>query len=155
MKPTIIRPLWVTILFALLGTVHCADSTPTVTISSLEATIVGLGGDIGQFPGVPFAKPPVKDLRFKPPVPLTEPYGLYNATENKDICPQFIGSTEDGNSLVPDFLSKLINSPLFQKPVLSTSENYLYLNIHHPKSIQQEDKLPILFYIYNKGFQLR
>ncbi|KAJ5597988.1 hypothetical protein N7537_008072 [Penicillium hordei] len=131
-----------------------ASSTPTVTISSPQATIIGLGGQVEEFPGVPFAKPPVKDLRFKPPVPLTEPYGVYKATENKDICPQFIASTADGNSLLPKFLASVINSPIFQQPILSASEDCLYLNIHRPAGTKRGDNLPILFYIYGGGFQL-
>ncbi|KAF9888255.1 hypothetical protein FE257_008824 [Aspergillus nanangensis] len=138
----------------ILSQVQASPSTPTVTISSPEATLVGIGGDVEQFPGIPFAKPPIKDLRFKPPVALTQPYGVYNATENKDICPQFIGSSTDGNSLIPDFLSDLINSPLFQKPVLSASEDCLYLNLHRPVGTKEGDKLPVLFYIYGGGFQL-
>ncbi|KAL2782740.1 Alpha/Beta hydrolase protein [Aspergillus pseudodeflectus] len=139
---------------ALLPLACGAASTPTVTIASPAATIVGLAGDVEQFPGIPYAKPPVGNLRFKPPVPLTEPYGMYEATENKNICPQFVGSTTDGNSLIPEFLTTLLNSPLFQKPVFAASEDCLYLNIHRPAGIKEGDDLPILFFIHGGGFQL-
>ncbi|KAI7969248.1 hypothetical protein EIK77_000942 [Talaromyces pinophilus] len=136
------------------GTVTATATAPTVPIASPVATIVGLAGDVEQFPGIPFAKPPVGNLRFKPPVPLTEPYGVYEATENKNICPQFIASTTDGNSLLPEFLATLINSPIFQKPVVDASEDCLYLNIHRPAGAKVGDDLPVLFYIYGGGFQL-
>jgi carboxylesterase type B len=128
--------------------------TPTVTIASPTATIFGLPGEVEQFPGIPFAKPPVGNLRFKPPVPLTEPYGVYKATKNRNICPQFIASTTDGNSLLPKFIATLINSPIFQKPILAASEDCLYLNIHRPAGTQEGDDLPVLFWIYGGGFQL-
>lgn len=146
-------PLGATIL-ALLPLAHGASPAPTVTIASPAATIIGLAGETEQFPGIPFAKPPVGNLRFKPPVPLTEPYGAYKATKNKNICPQFIASTTDGNSLLPQFFATLINSPIFQKPVLAASEDCLYLNIHRPVGAKEGDDLPVLFYIYGGGFQL-
>ncbi|KAL2820702.1 Alpha/Beta hydrolase protein [Aspergillus granulosus] len=146
-------PLGATIL-ALFPLTRGATPAPTVTIASPAATIIGLPGEVEQFPGVPFAKPPVGNLRFKPPVPLTEPYGVYEATENKDICPQFIASTTDGNSLLPRFFATLINSPIFQRPVLAASEDCLYLNIHRPAGAKEGDDLPVLFYIYGGGFQL-
>ncbi|KAL2828808.1 Alpha/Beta hydrolase protein [Aspergillus pseudoustus] len=140
--------------FAILPLAQGAAPSPTVTIPSPSATIVGLPGEVEQFPGIPFAKPPVGNLRFKPPVPLTEPYGVYEATENKNICPQFIASTTDGNSLLPQFLATLINSPIFQKPVLAASEDCLYLNVHRPADTKEGDDLPVLVYIYGGGFQL-
>ncbi|KAL2848980.1 Alpha/Beta hydrolase protein [Aspergillus pseudodeflectus] len=144
----------VTAFLMLLPAALGASSTPTVTISSPQATIIGLGGQVEEFPGVPFAKPPVKDLRFKPPVPITKPYGVYKATENKDICPQFIGSTTDGYSLLPKALASLFNAPFFQQSILSASEDCLYLNVHRPAGTKRGDNLPVLFYIYGGGFQL-
>jgi carboxylesterase type B len=149
----IYMPLAATIL-ALLPMAYSAAPSPTVTITSPAATIIGLAGEVEQFPGVPFAKPPIGNLRFKPPVPLTEPYGVYKATENKNICPQFIASSTDGNSLLPKFLATLINSPIFQEPVLAASEDCLYLNIHRPAGAKEGDDLPVLVYIYGGGFQL-
>lgn len=143
-----------TILFVLLPLAYGASSRPTVTIASPAATIIGLAGEVEEFPGIPFAQPPVGNRRFKPPAPLTAPYGVYEATKNKDICPQFIASTTDENSLLPEFLATLINSPIFQKPVLSASEDCLYLNIHRPTGTTEGDDLPVLFYIYGGGFQL-
>ncbi|KAJ0419750.1 Alpha/Beta hydrolase protein [Aspergillus carlsbadensis] len=144
----------VAVILALLPLTPGATPTPTVTIVAPAATIIGLPGEVEQFPGIPFAKPPVGNLRFKPPVPLTQPYGIYKATQNKNICPQFIGSTTDGNSLLPKFLATLINSPIFQKPILAASEDCLYLNIHRPAGTQEGDDLPVLFWIYGGGFQL-
>lgn len=79
-------------LILLLGVLPFAlgVSTPTVTISAPQATIVGLGGDVEQFPGIPFAKPPTGSLRLKPPQALTQPLGRYNATQNGKACPQFV-----------------------------------------------------------------
>jgi carboxylesterase type B len=47
-----------------------------------------------QFLGVPFATPPVGDMRWKSPVPPA-PWGSYNATWYKDVCVQHDASTWD------------------------------------------------------------
>ncbi|PSN38456.1 hypothetical protein C0J52_15620 [Blattella germanica] len=40
------------------------------------------------FLGVPYAKPPVGELRFRAPQPLDPWKGIYNATEDGESCPQ-------------------------------------------------------------------
>ncbi|KIX10062.1 uncharacterized protein Z518_01143 [Rhinocladiella mackenziei CBS 650.93] len=148
-----------TALAAILPAVHTspvarAPDAPTVTISSPQATIVGLGGDVEQFPGIPFAKPPTNRDRLKAPVPLTEPYGVYNATSNKQACPQFVFSTaETEGSLLTNVIADLINSPLLQQ-TLNFGEDCLYLNVHRPAGTQPDDKLPVLFWIFGGGFEV-
>ncbi|KAK2767589.1 hypothetical protein FQN54_003747 [Arachnomyces sp. PD_36] len=128
-------------------------ATPVVTISSPEATIVGLGGDVEEFPGIPFAKPPTDSNRLKPPQALTEPYGLYEATENPKACPQFVFSTELDDAIPTSALGKLLASPLFQT-ALNMGEDCLYLNVHRPAGTTPDSKLPVLFWIYGGGFEL-
>jgi carboxylesterase type B len=130
-----------------------AASTPAVTISYPQATIVGLSGNVEQFPGVPFAKPPTGSLRLKPPQPLTEPYGVYNATSNPPACPQFIFSTVLNDAIPTSELGLLLDTPLFQK-ALDESEDCLYLNIHRPAGTTANSKLPVLFWIFGGGFEI-
>ncbi|PSN30349.1 hypothetical protein C0J52_26165, partial [Blattella germanica] len=40
------------------------------------------------FQGIPFAKPPIGERRFKAAVPTEGWQGIYNATEEKSMCPQ-------------------------------------------------------------------
>ncbi|KAK6495227.1 hypothetical protein TWF481_003253 [Arthrobotrys musiformis] len=128
-------------------------AAPTVTISYPQATIIGKTGDVEIFPGIPFAKPPVGALRFKPPQPLTEPQGTIYATENGKACPQFTFSTAIDDSIPTSALATLVNTPLFQK-TLNFGEDCLVLNIHRPKGTTVNSKLPVLFWIYGGGFQL-
>lgn len=141
------------LLFAALLPLGIAASTPTVTISYPEATIVGLGGKVEQFPGVPFARPPTGPLRLKPPQPITEPYGVYDAVANPPACPQFIFSTVLDDAIPTSGLGLLLNTPLFQKALLQ-SEDCLYLNIHRPAGTTPDSKLPVLFWIFGGGFQI-
>lgn len=59
-----------------------AAPVPTVAIPAPQATIVGLGGAVEEFPGIPFAQKPVGALRLRPPVPLTQPLGTIQAQKN-------------------------------------------------------------------------
>lgn len=127
-------------------------AAPTVTIYSPESTIIGSGGEIEEFRGIPFAKPPVDSLRLRPPEPLSEPLGTVKAVEYGKACPQFFFST-DLENLPGAALGKLLNSPLLQR-TFNIGEDCLSLNIYRPKGTAPDAKLPVLFWIYGGGFEL-
>nr|XP_023020743.1 esterase E4-like [Leptinotarsa decemlineata] len=57
-----------------------------------------LGRVIYSFRGIRYAKPPVNELRFQPPVPVEKWEGIYDATKDGMHCPQprrFGSSSED------------------------------------------------------------
>ncbi|OJD11624.1 hypothetical protein AJ78_07637 [Emergomyces pasteurianus Ep9510] len=125
------------------------DGSPTVTIYSPQATIIGgerLGTDV--FPGIPSAKPPIGPLRLKPPKPLL---GRYETKENAQACPQFFFSTELDDAIPTTPLGKLLNTPMFQQ-ILNAGEDCLHLSIHRPVGTTESDSLPVLFWIYGRGF---
>ena len=66
----------------------------TQTITSTNGTISGLqcdGYDVNSFLSIPYAQPPVGDLRFAAPVPYNKKYsgGALNATSPAPRCIQF------------------------------------------------------------------
>ncbi|CAG0923892.1 unnamed protein product [Notodromas monacha] len=80
------------------------------------------------FLGIPYALPPVGDLRFKPPVPQPGWTGTWNATASRPKCLQY-------DSIVElDVVGQ---------------EDCLYLNVYTPKlpSSPEDAKLPVLVYV--------
>ncbi|XP_022254096.1 venom carboxylesterase-6-like [Limulus polyphemus] len=54
------------------------------------------GKTIYAFKGIPFAKPPVNDLRFKPPEEIQSWFGVRDAKEHEAFCPQVHINSEAG-----------------------------------------------------------
>jgi carboxylesterase type B len=146
------------ILSTILGLCAAAPEifgVPTVTISYPQATIVGLAATnaVEQFPGIPFAKPPVGPLRLKPPQPITKPMGKFLAMKNGNACPQFIFSTVLNDHIPTSEIALLVDTPLFQKAI-GESEDCLVLNVHRPPGTNPGAKLPVLFWIFGGAFEL-
>ncbi|XP_071451495.1 juvenile hormone esterase-like [Hetaerina americana] len=90
------------------------------------------GRTIYAFRGMRYSKPPVGEFRFKPPVPVTDPWGgILNATEDAASCPQ-----------ASDFLSG------------PKSEDCLFLNVYSPKLPDTENNhlYPVIFFIHHGGW---
>jgi para-nitrobenzyl esterase len=95
-----------------------------------------LASGIKAYFGVPFAAPPVRELRWKAPQPVKAWTGVYTANRMQAECPQ---SLRDSN----------INHYFGEEPV---SEDCLYLNIWTAASAKAGAKLPVVVWIYGGGF---
>jgi len=78
-------------LAALLSFSTIASTAPTSgpSVTSSQGTFLGSSlANTDSFKGIPFAQPPVGDLRFAPPVATTENLGVRDATQYGFSCPQ-------------------------------------------------------------------
>ena len=98
-------------------------------------------GDYIEYRGVPYAKAPVGDLRWKAPQEPEVWEGVYEATEFNNRCMQ-----ED--YLAPPFDKDFYSNPEFARVM---SEDCLYLQIWTPKDIGN-GKLPVAFWIHGGAF---
>jgi para-nitrobenzyl esterase len=85
--------------------------------------------------GVPFAAPPVRELRWQPPQPVVPWRSTYHADRFAPQCLQPLRSPAQNHYF----------------GVEASSEDCLYLNIWAP---QRAKKLPVIVWIYGGGFNI-
>lgn len=144
---------------ALLPLAYAAPATlakranPTVIAPLPKATVVGVDAlNVESYKGIPYAKPPINQLRLKPPQPLTADLGTVDGTGQPKACPQFLLSI-DGSSIPSNVLGNILNIPFFQT-VTNAGEDCLTINVQRPSGTKPDAKLPVLFWIFGGGFQL-
>jgi para-nitrobenzyl esterase len=118
-----------------LGTSRASSATapaPTPEVAVTGGAVRGLidpslpGGAI--FKGIPFAQPPVKDLRWREPQPVTPWKGIREAVKPSAACVQPALGT--GRFLKP--IAHLYGVDYDAQPI-SQSEDCLYLNVWSPE----------------------
>lgn len=118
------------VLTALFSASLAAQAVPTVTVDS--GTLIGIDqGDVVSYRGVPYAKPPVGDLRWAPPQKPTPWRGARHATDFALPCAQPTnpdGKTPNGGGVRGE-----------------TSEDCLYLNVTAPADAENA---PVMVWLH-------
>ncbi|EGG04414.1 putative carotenoid ester lipase precursor [Melampsora larici-populina 98AG31] len=135
--------------------VNCTPiSEPVVVLDygSFRGRRSHLHHDIERFFGIPYAEPPVGDRRFTNPIPPLRNYGEHDARKHAPVCPQqSLGG--DTVSKYKDWFNNLNLNPLeFFKPFGSGQEDCLTLDIARPAGLNENSKLPVMYFIYPGGF---
>ena len=119
----------------LAGSAFAADPVNTADVKTangvLEGTVDSAAG-VRAFKGIPYAQPPVGDLRWRAPQPAKDWSGVRRADA---------------------FGPRAMQLPLFSDMVFRSngmSEDCLYLNVWTPTASKQ--RLPVLVYFFGGGF---
>jgi carboxylesterase type B len=112
-----------------VATGAAAQSAPVRIDSGLVQGALGRDSSIDVYRGIPFAAPPVGELRFRPPEPVAPWTGIKDATRAGPVCPQPEGPGTRG---------------------FTVSEDCLNLNIW--TAAKPGEKRPVYVWIYGGGF---
>lgn len=104
-------------------------------VKTVAGPVQGVVADgVEAFKGIPFAAPPVGDLRWRAPQPAAKWSGVKVADQYGHDCMQ----TPFGGDAAP-----LGTAP---------AEDCLVVNVWRPEGVPKDAKLPVLFWIYGGGF---
>jgi len=119
-----------------VGSAAAAGPVAKVDGGSVEGAGPAAGSTVSVFRGIPFAAPPVGDLRWREPQPAVAWSGTRQATEFAPRCMQ----------------QALYSDMMFRSP--APSEDCLYLNVWSPAQLDRvpRGKLPVLIYVHGGGF---
>jgi carboxylesterase type B len=128
--------LEIIIIITIIDSIDSKNNGISVTINDVK--INGRkekidGKEVNVFLGIPYAEPPIGDLRFKKPLPVKKSAQSIDATEWPKPCLQQI-------FLLQNYLNK------------NFSEDCLYLNIWSPITNGKNSVLkPVMFWIHGGG----
>lgn len=120
-----------------------SHKAPTLSVAGEQLQGERLANGVQVFRGVPFAAPPVADLRWRAPQPVKPRLGVSDATKFAPACPQ-----DQGNpNWYRDVATALGSDPKAIQPLTDVSEDCLYLNIWTPKASPAAG-LPVMIWIH-------
>src|SRR5580698_7722548 len=108
-----------------------------LTVKTVEGKVEGKtinDGKVKAFLGLPYAAPPVGDLRWKAPEPAAKWKGKRDASKFGAHCAQ----------------NHVFDDMVFQGP--PPSEDCLFLNVYAPADATNKSKLPVMFWIHGGGY---
>ena len=124
----------VALLFGCLTACSDTSVTPDLMVETREGPVLGKAEDgVKHWLGLPFAAPPVGELRFKAPQPTKRWSELLETTEHRSACVQKSG---------------------FLNPSDETymgSEDCLYLNVYAKESMPAGTQHPVMVWIHGGG----
>jgi para-nitrobenzyl esterase len=123
-------------LCALFGTVVSSHATFAAEITKITSgELKGVKqGSVIAYKGIPFAKPPIGELRWRAPQPVESWQGVRDTSQYGHDCMQLPFPSDA--------------APLGTTP----AEDCLVLNVWKPEKVQDGAKLPVMVWIYGGGF---
>ena len=124
-------------LLAILISISSLAAADPLKVKTQQGKVQGKlinEGEVRAFLGIPYAAPPVGDLRWKAPEPAAKWKGVRDARNYGARCMQ-------GN---------VFEDMVFQDAGMS--EDCLYLNVFTPAGAKAKSKLPVMFWIHGGGY---
>jgi para-nitrobenzyl esterase len=110
-------------------------NTVKLDIGYISGTVAGQPGqEIHIFRGIPYAAPPIVELRWKPPLPAASWSGVRNCTEFSTQAAQYPDPNTAARGKMP------------------SAEDCLYLNVLTPAK-KSTDKLPVMVWLHGGGLR--
>jgi len=136
----LLRPL-IILWAAFLVSCDSATQKPSVEASGTRYLGIEQGSGVQAFLGIPFAEPPVNELRWERPVPIQGSLDEVDATQFKPACMQ----TGSGLAWYHGMMSRVgVDPSLMEGP--EYSEDCLYLNVW--TAGDQSELKPVLVFIH-------
>ncbi|KAI0699628.1 carotenoid ester lipase precursor [Cerioporus squamosus] len=144
--------VFIQLAVALGGAVAARSSSvagPTVTLD--KATVLGTtNGSVTSYIGIPYAQPPIGDLRLRLPVLIESYNGTINATQPAATqCPQL--QSAPGPVLPPEIQQDVLAYSAAILPAINVpeDEDCLTINVQVPSDAKPgRDNLPVMVMIY-------
>ncbi|MFJ6693134.1 carboxylesterase/lipase family protein [Streptomyces sp. NPDC091294] len=104
-------------------------SRPAPVVGTDNGTLRGVAAPAAdQFLGIPYAEPPVRELRFAPPARPADWKGVRTADRQSPACIQF--------------------EPTGVREEQAVSEDCLYLDVHRPARAAKKARLPVMVWFH-------
>lgn len=124
---------WAWIVALVVALAGCGDVNTKVQVTGGSITGIVEGKAI-IYKGIPYAAPPIGDLRWQPPQPVRPWQNIQAATDFGPDCMQLPFPSDA--------------APLGVEP----AEDCLYANVWRPKKAPKEGAYPVIVWIYGGGF---
>ncbi|KAM0552690.1 hypothetical protein ACHAPJ_007787 [Fusarium lateritium] len=121
-----------------------------------NGTLIGSSeGHVDNFYGIPYAQPPVGNLRLRHPQALDKSYGRLQLPANRSdvtACVQMDQDPSLTEGLSPPLIDVL--NGVGGNSTRKSGEDCLTINIQRPSGVSKHEKLPVLFWIYGGGWEV-
>ncbi len=138
--------VWRSVLVAALiwfsSSAVAAAAVVPVTGGAVEGA-PGRFADVTAYKGIPYAAPPVGDLRWRPPQPVKAWEGVRKGDAYGNSCVQEPRTAATGPA---------VRTPPRPGARIAASEDCLYLNVWTAANAKPRDKRPVIVWIHGGGF---